>query len=588
MDPSSIPPLYGTSEQVKFQTSIQSTSTSRLPLSEVQQETPETPELSPVPCEENHEGIPESVEYERLSELKKVVSEHASKEANANGPGVAKGSATALAQSAMSKYATAISKETGIAHTTVQGVEMADKPIDETQLAEELKNETEQRKFFEIATQGKVIPGGPAEKVEEAAERLEKVASLDGNTKNQTPTVPLDEGIPPSVECQRLSELKKVVHDHSLNEGPEVPKGSATSLAQSAMGKYATVISEEAGLDPSMVQHVGMEKQPVDEVRLAKELKNEAEQRKLFEIVTQGKVLPRGPAKKVEEASERLHKVASLDGNTDNATTLMPEGCESVGMEHLAGLTDNAAIHNLAEVIFEADDSSPFAQSAMGNSDAVTAVEAETQTVDADSTQLRDELKEEEAAIHDTQKRSDLLANMLSEAIKDEITERITESYPQVLSQADPISTMPEAIPPEQELAHLAALKYVALRHGREDQVERGRSVSLIENAITKYAAAMSKATVMPSYHAAQENVELQEEIDEEKLLLALKLEGNRRRKNELRERGKLKDESNSSAAMAEQAVQLFEEAVKLSKMIKEPSVTTVTTTNIFHSGLVC
>jgi len=39
----------------------------------------------------------------------------------------------------MSKYATAISKETGIAHTTVQGVEMADKPIDETQLAEELK-----------------------------------------------------------------------------------------------------------------------------------------------------------------------------------------------------------------------------------------------------------------------------------------------------------------------------------------------------------------------------------------------------------------------------------------------------------------
>jgi len=29
----------------------------------------------------------------------------------------------------------------------------------------------------------------------------------------------------------------------------------------------------------------------------------------------------------------------------------------------------------------------------MGNSDAVTAVEAETQTVDADSTQLRDELK---------------------------------------------------------------------------------------------------------------------------------------------------------------------------------------------------
>jgi len=98
MDPSSIPPLYGTSEQVKFQTSIQSTSTSRLPLSEVQQETPETPELSPVPCEENHEGIPESVEYERLSELKKVVSEHASKEANANGPGVAKGSATALSR----------------------------------------------------------------------------------------------------------------------------------------------------------------------------------------------------------------------------------------------------------------------------------------------------------------------------------------------------------------------------------------------------------------------------------------------------------------------------------------------------------
>ena len=44
--------------------------------------------------------------------------------------------------------------------------------------------------------------------------------------------MPLDEGIPPSVECQRLSELKKVVHDHTLNEGPEVPKGSATSLAR--------------------------------------------------------------------------------------------------------------------------------------------------------------------------------------------------------------------------------------------------------------------------------------------------------------------------------------------------------------------
>jgi len=50
------------------------------------------------------------------------------------------------------------------------------------------------------------------------------------------------------------------------------------------------------------------------------------------------------------------------------------------------------------------------------------------------------------------------------------------------------------------------------------------RFLLFVENAINKYAAAMSKATVMPSYHAAQENVELQEEIDEEKLLLALKV----------------------------------------------------------------
>ena len=99
MDTSSTPPLSNdTSEQVTFQTSIQSTTTSRIPPSKVQQETPETPESSPASCEVYHEGIPASVEYERLSELKKIVSEHASKEANVNGPGVAKGSATALSR----------------------------------------------------------------------------------------------------------------------------------------------------------------------------------------------------------------------------------------------------------------------------------------------------------------------------------------------------------------------------------------------------------------------------------------------------------------------------------------------------------
>jgi len=95
--------------------------------------------------------------------------------------------------------------------------------------------------------------------------------------------------------------------------------------------------------------------------------------------VTQGKVISGGPAKKVEEASKRLEKVVSLDGNTDNdkaTTTTTPKGGESVrecvpsvGMEYLAGLTenlaeltDNAAKHPRAEVISEADDGAPFAR----------------------------------------------------------------------------------------------------------------------------------------------------------------------------------------------------------------------------------
>ncbi|CAG8616338.1 6387_t:CDS:2, partial [Paraglomus occultum] len=220
---------------------------------------------------------------------------------------------------------------TGLDASIIQQVNMTHDPVNEAQLVKELKDEAEQRRGFEIATQGKVIPSGPAEKVEEAAKNLERALSLDGNIDNSATTltaeqsnetlglldVPPDEGISESVECERLSELKKVVSDHASKEAETnrtgVSRGNTTALSQSAMDKYVTAISKEAGIAPSAIKDVDMAVKPVDETRLAKELKNEAEQRKLFEIATRGKVILRGPARKVEEASERLERVTHLD-----------------------------------------------------------------------------------------------------------------------------------------------------------------------------------------------------------------------------------------------------------------------------------
>ena len=42
-------------------------------------------------------------------------------------------------ESAMDKYAMTTSKETGVAHSAVRDMDMTEKPVDETQLAKELK-----------------------------------------------------------------------------------------------------------------------------------------------------------------------------------------------------------------------------------------------------------------------------------------------------------------------------------------------------------------------------------------------------------------------------------------------------------------
>ncbi|CAG8812397.1 30120_t:CDS:2, partial [Racocetra persica] len=251
--------------------------------------------------------------------------------------GIPKGSA---AKSALGKYATAISEETGIPPLSVQGMVAPANTISEDELVQELK-EAEKRRIYEATHMGRVPVVGPANKVAEAAEKLEHVVKIDkgeeisptaqyrkpivaNNNRSRaiiTTSISeegelLHEGVAHSKELEHLAQLKDVAAEHAKREGTVagVPRGSTTSVAQSAMGKYATAVSEEIGVPSLTVQGmVSRTGRPVDEHKLAEELREEAQQRADYEMRVFGSVSPTGPAAKVEEAAEKLAQVLKLD-----------------------------------------------------------------------------------------------------------------------------------------------------------------------------------------------------------------------------------------------------------------------------------
>ncbi|KAF0392117.1 hypothetical protein F8M41_010595 [Gigaspora margarita] len=287
-----------------------------------------------------HEGIPQSKELEHLAQLKEIASEHARQE-SLGAYGISKGSAASLAQSAMGKYATAISEETGIPPLSIQGMVAPADTVDKDELVKELKEEAEKRRVYEITHMGRVPVVGPASKVAEAAEKLEHVVKIDKGeevsptTQYQQPIITnnnrsramittsiseqgelLHEGVAHSRELDHIAQLKEVAAEHAKREGTiaGVPRGSTTSVTQSAMGKYATAVSEEIGVPALTVQGmVSRTGRPVDEYKLAEELKEEAEQRADYEMRVFGGVSATGPAAKVEEAAEKLAQVLKID-----------------------------------------------------------------------------------------------------------------------------------------------------------------------------------------------------------------------------------------------------------------------------------
>ncbi|CAG8752909.1 7048_t:CDS:2 [Gigaspora rosea] len=274
-----------------------------------------------------HEGIPQSKELEHLAQLKEIASEHARQE-SLGAYGISKGSAASLAQ-------------TGIPPLSIQGMVAPADAVDEVELVKELKEEAEKRREYETTHMGRVPLVGPASKVAEAAEKLEHVVKIDKGeevsptAQYQQPIIAnnnrsramittsiseqgelLHEGVAHSKELEHIAQLKDVAAEHAKREGTlaGVPRGSTTSVAQSAMGKYATAVSEEIGVPALTVQGmVSRTGRPVDEYKLADELKEEAEQRADYEMRVFGGVSATGPAAKVEEAAEKLAQVLKID-----------------------------------------------------------------------------------------------------------------------------------------------------------------------------------------------------------------------------------------------------------------------------------
>ncbi|CAG8697677.1 22306_t:CDS:2 [Dentiscutata erythropus] len=277
-----------------------------------------------------HEGIPQSKELEHLAQLKEIASEHARQE-SLGAYGIPKGSAASLARI----------KETGIPPLSVQGMVAPADTVNEDELVKELKEEAEQRRIYESTHMGRVPVVGPANKVAEAAEKLEHVVKINkgeeispiaqyrkpiiaNNNRSRaiiTTSISeqgelLHEGVAHSKELDHLAQLKEVAAEHAKREGTVagVPRGSTTSVAQSAMGKYATALSEEIGVPALTVQGmVSRTGRPVDERKLAEELKEEAQQRADYEMKFFGSVSSTGPAAKVEEAAEKLAQVLKID-----------------------------------------------------------------------------------------------------------------------------------------------------------------------------------------------------------------------------------------------------------------------------------
>ncbi|RHZ87149.1 hypothetical protein Glove_40g22 [Diversispora epigaea] len=291
-----------------------------------------------------HESIPQSKELEHLAELKEVALERTRGSA-----GVSKGSPASIAQSALGKYATAISEETGIPPLTVQGMVQPSGQVDEEKLARELKEEAQQRALYETQHIGRIPLAGPASKVEEAAEKIEQIVKI-GKGEEQAPAqspnqsqvgsgpyirntggrlfspvlttvIPetgeiYHENIEQGKEFQHLSELKEVASEHAKRKavGTGILRESTTAIAQSAMGKYASAISDEIGVPPLAVQGmVPIAPYEVDERKLTEELKEEASIRAEYEKHVYNYLPTTTPASKVDEAARKMEQVLKID-----------------------------------------------------------------------------------------------------------------------------------------------------------------------------------------------------------------------------------------------------------------------------------
>ncbi|CAG8603248.1 11069_t:CDS:2 [Ambispora gerdemannii] len=325
--------------------------------------TPTLPRSIPPNPFDIHEGIPEEQEFEHIAELKRLAAEKARRQTIGTSGGIARGTTASLTQSALGKYSTAIGEEIRAPSLVVQArVKAADHPVDQAQLVRELKEEAEQRRQFELQTQGYVPRAGPAAKVEEAAEQLEKGLKIEKGqlleptsqptsaqpmqeihkySETQIPANPnfmhaqnmqqgqqniqtpqqvdignpnvVHEGIPENQEFEHLAQLKKVTVEHARGISP-ITRGSKAAVAQSALGKYATAISEETRIPTLSVQGlVAPVEHEIDLEKLIQMLKKEVQHRHEFETQMLGRVLPNGPAVKVGEAVDRLVQVLKMD-----------------------------------------------------------------------------------------------------------------------------------------------------------------------------------------------------------------------------------------------------------------------------------
>ncbi|CAG8475661.1 4635_t:CDS:2 [Diversispora eburnea] len=143
----------------------------------------------------------------------------------------------------------------------------------------------------------------------------------------------LHESIPHSKELEHLAELKEVASEYTRG-GVGVSKGSPASIAQT-------------GIPPLTVQGMVLPSGQVDEEKLARELKEEAQQRAIYEAQHIGRIPIAGPASKVEEAAEKIEQIVKIDkGEERTPSPVQPPNKSQYGQVSQYDLAGGPYIQN--------------------------------------------------------------------------------------------------------------------------------------------------------------------------------------------------------------------------------------------------